>query len=189
MNYWSAESSPLCRLNACPAHWTGSFRPSSYTQSCTFPAIGTIALSRGWLNHNLEIMHVAEDREDLVLSPWCPGQETPSGKVIPLGETKKEETHKWQEWGEKTCQGRTEIMLVEGGRQSKTRKKERKKYPVAVIPHEGRKIAKKDVGCRQMSWAAAYWLNWELVAFWSAQLLAWTQHSIITVFTLLLIVH
>lgn len=42
-------------------------------------------------------------------------------------------------------------MLMEGGRQAKTRKKERQKYPVAAIAGEGRKTAKNDVGCRQMS--------------------------------------
>ena len=40
------------------------------------------------------MMHVAEDGEDLVLSPWCSGEETPSGKVIPPGETNEEETQK-----------------------------------------------------------------------------------------------
>lgn len=45
-------------------------------------------------------MHVVEDGVGLVLSPWCPGDETPSGKLILLEDTEKEETSKWQEWGE-----------------------------------------------------------------------------------------
>lgn len=51
--------------------------------------------------------------------------------------------------GERTCQ--REQRLVERGRQTKTRKKERKICLVAVVPDEGRKIAEKDVACRQMS--------------------------------------
>lgn len=43
--------------------------------------------------------HLAKDGEDLVLSPWCPKEEMPSGKAIPPGETKKEETQKWQRGG------------------------------------------------------------------------------------------
>lgn len=46
----------------------------------------------------MEMTHLAKDGEDLVLSPGCPKEEMPSGKAIPPGETKKEETQKWQEW-------------------------------------------------------------------------------------------
>lgn len=67
-----------------------------------------------------------------VLSPWCPGEETLSDKLILLEETKRKSVSGKSQG--KTSQGITKIVLEERRRQTKTRNK----YPVAVDPDGSR---------------------------------------------------
>lgn len=106
-----------------------------YRYHCSFPwliksSLGNDACCRGWGGRG-------------PLS-FCPGEEAPSGKVIPPGETKKEETPEWQEWGKKHAREEQRLCLWKEGERRK------QEYPVAATPEEGRKIAKKAVGCRLM---------------------------------------
>lgn len=54
-------------------------------------------------------MHVVEDGVSLVLSPWCPGEETLSGKLILLEETKRKQ--KWKEPGGKQAREQQRLLL------------------------------------------------------------------------------
>lgn len=130
---WSVESSPLGRLNSCPACWTRSFQPLSYTQSCTSPARRTTALFYGWFNPHLEILHVVEDG-----GAWTSllGAQERRHHQASWSYLKKQRGNKSGKSGGKTSQGMAKTVLEEGRRETKIRNK----YPVPVDPASGRNV-------------------------------------------------